>query len=70
MTMAISADQTVVAIANIFMTIDLVFMMYLEVQGIDYSTWGFWQNNLALAVMMFLFLSIAYTKLHFIKKLT
>ncbi|XP_051737150.1 broad substrate specificity ATP-binding cassette transporter ABCG2 [Ctenopharyngodon idella] len=125
MTLAISADQTVVAIANIFMTISFVFMMifsgllvnlpsvagwlnwlkylsipryglaaleineftglqfcegrnanctsgeqHLEDQGIDYSAWGLWQNHLALGIMTFIFLVIAYLKLRFIKKFT
>ncbi|KAM9426251.1 broad substrate specificity ATP-binding cassette transporter ABCG2 [Pholidichthys leucotaenia] len=127
MAMAISADQTVVAIANIFMTITCVFMMifagllvnvtsivswlawlkylsvpryglsavqvneftglkfcegtnqtgpmctgegYLEEQGVDYSTWGFWQNHLALIIMTAIFLTIAYLKLRFIRKFT
>uniref|UniRef100_A0A8C6KAY5 ATP-binding cassette, sub-family G (WHITE), member 2a n=1 Tax=Nothobranchius furzeri TaxID=105023 RepID=A0A8C6KAY5_NOTFU len=138
MAMAISADQTVVAIANIFMTISFVFMMifagllvnlpsiaswlawlkylsipryglsalqanefpglnfctglnssikqqrdacgfcvtrctgesYLEKQGVDYSTWGLWQNHLALIVMIICFLTIAYLKLRFIRKFT
>uniref|UniRef100_A0A673J6Y9 ATP-binding cassette sub-family G member 2-like n=1 Tax=Sinocyclocheilus rhinocerous TaxID=307959 RepID=A0A673J6Y9_9TELE len=97
MTLAISADQTVVAIANIFMTISFVFMMcrkptcndakvllimfssfchcscstgegFLSDQGIDYSTWGMWQNHLALGIMTLIFLIIAYLKLRFIKK--
>ncbi|XP_062852465.1 broad substrate specificity ATP-binding cassette transporter ABCG2d [Trichomycterus rosablanca] len=129
MTMAISADQTVVAIANIFMTIAFVFMMifsgllvnlesvmawlnwlkyfsiprygltalqivefvgltfcdnipisnitqgitctgeqHLKNQGINYSTWGLWQNHLALIIMTILFLLIAYIKLMFIRK--
>uniref|UniRef100_A0A673N692 ATP-binding cassette, sub-family G (WHITE), member 2a n=1 Tax=Sinocyclocheilus rhinocerous TaxID=307959 RepID=A0A673N692_9TELE len=145
MTLAISADQTVVAIANIFMTISFVFMMifsgllvnlpsvadwlnwlkyfsipryglaaleineftglnfcdmrnisstlqammqnysnvlifshcscstgedFLSEQGIDYSTWGLWQNHLALGIMTLIFLIIAYLKLRFIKKFT
>ncbi|CAN9509350.1 unnamed protein product [Ophioblennius macclurei] len=124
MAMAISADQTVVAIATIFMTIICVFMMifagllvslpsiaswlawlkylsiprygltalsineftglnfcgennrnctgedYLTMQGIDYSTWGLWQNHMALAIMTVCFLTIAYLKLRFIKKFT
>ncbi|XP_034021031.1 broad substrate specificity ATP-binding cassette transporter ABCG2-like isoform X2 [Thalassophryne amazonica] len=125
MTLAISADQTVVAIANIFMTITFVFMMifagllvnlpsiaswlvwlkyfsiprygfsalqinefvglrfrmdpndtiytgeqHLMQQGVDYSTWGFCQNHVALGVMTICFLTIAYLKLHFIKKFT
>lgn len=126
MALAISADQTVVAIANIFMTIACVFMMIfagllvnlpsivswlawlkylsiprygftalqineftglnfcggseiifnctgeyqLMVQGVDYSTWGFWQNHLALGIMTICFLTIAYLKLRFIRKFT
>ncbi|NXL17654.1 ABCG2 protein, partial [Setophaga kirtlandii] len=41
---------------------------YLESQGIDTSTWGLWQNHLALACMTLIFLTIAYLKLHFMKK--
>uniref|UniRef100_A0A8C8I1T6 ABC transporter domain-containing protein n=1 Tax=Oncorhynchus tshawytscha TaxID=74940 RepID=A0A8C8I1T6_ONCTS len=132
MTMAISADQSVVAIANIFMTIAFVFMMifsgllvnlpsivewlawfqylsiprygltalqinefvglqfcgdiplngtlppgmtctgedFLKNQGIDYTTWGLWQNHVALAIMTVIFLAIAYFKLRFTKKFT
>ncbi|MBN3315629.1 ABCG2 protein, partial [Atractosteus spatula] len=143
MTLAMSAGQSVVAVANIFMTISFVFMMifsgllvnlpsimdwlawfkylsiprygmaalqvnefvglnfcndtlvvpttpsridincsyrfpgfqctgeeFLEKQGIDYSTWGLWQNHVALAVMTLIFLSIAYLKLRFMKKFT
>lgn len=129
MAMAISADQTVVAIATIFMTIICVFMMifagllvsipsiptwlswlkyfsipryglsalavnefsglifcpgynstnvpfnctgeaYLARQGIDYSTWGLWQNHVALLVMTTCFLTITYLKLRFIRKFT
>uniref|UniRef100_A0A6Q2XND1 ABC transporter domain-containing protein n=1 Tax=Esox lucius TaxID=8010 RepID=A0A6Q2XND1_ESOLU len=65
MTMAISADQSVVAIANIFMTIAFVFMM-----GVDYSTWGLWQNHVAMGVMTIILLVIAYLKLRYIKKFT
>uniref|UniRef100_A0A8K9XUM9 ABC transporter domain-containing protein n=1 Tax=Oncorhynchus mykiss TaxID=8022 RepID=A0A8K9XUM9_ONCMY len=131
MTMAISADQSVVAIANIFMTIAFVFMMifsgllvnlpsivewlawfqylsiprygltalqinefvglqfcgdiplngtlsvsqctgedFLKNQGIDYTTWGLWQNHVALAIMTVIFMAIAYFKLRFTKKFT
>ncbi|XP_070710444.1 broad substrate specificity ATP-binding cassette transporter ABCG2-like [Pempheris klunzingeri] len=131
MALAISADQTVVAIANIFMTIACVFMMifagllvnlrsivnwlawlkylsipryglgalqvnefsglqfcsglnvtmippglictgedFMEQQGVDFSTWGFWQNHVALSIMTTCFLAIAYLKLRFIKKFT
>ncbi|XP_037991517.1 broad substrate specificity ATP-binding cassette transporter ABCG2 isoform X1 [Motacilla alba alba] len=41
---------------------------YLKNQGIDVSTWGLWQNHLALACMTVIFLTIAYLKLHFMKK--
>ncbi|NXU88387.1 ABCG2 protein, partial [Xiphorhynchus elegans] len=41
---------------------------YLKSQGIDASTWGLWQNHLALACMSLIFLTIAYLKLHFMKK--
>ncbi|XP_034451792.1 broad substrate specificity ATP-binding cassette transporter ABCG2d isoform X2 [Hippoglossus hippoglossus] len=143
MTMAISADQSVVALANIFMTITFVFMMifsgllvnlpsimdwlawlkyfsipryglaalninefvglkfceeavrrdanmsagasncsmstaslrctgeqYLDYLGIEYTTWGLWENHTALTVMSFVFLLIAYLKLRYIKKFT
>lgn len=43
---------------------------YLKQQGIDYSEWGLWQNHLALACMTLIFLTIAYLKLLFMKKLT
>ncbi|KAK5875484.1 hypothetical protein CesoFtcFv8_026563 [Champsocephalus esox] len=131
MALAISADQTVVAIANIFITIAYIFMMifagllvnlpsiaswlawlkyfsipryglaalqvneftglkfcgsinttnfppgiactgeeFLDNQGVDWSTWGLWQNHVALGVMTFCFLTIAYLKLRFIRKFT
>ncbi|XP_056136055.1 broad substrate specificity ATP-binding cassette transporter ABCG2-like isoform X1 [Lampris incognitus] len=143
MTLAISADQSVVALANIFMTITFVFMMifsgllvnvpsimdwlawlkylsipryglaalkinefvglkfcdesvvqnittsnatadcivstagvictgeqYLDYLGIEYTTWGLWENHVALTVMALIFLTIAYLKLRFIKKFT
>ncbi|KAL1249214.1 hypothetical protein QQF64_020219 [Cirrhinus molitorella] len=131
MALAISADQTVLSIANIFMTIIFIFMMifsgllvnlpsvagwlnwlkyfsipryglaaleineftglnfcdmrnmsstlvevcstgeeFLSIQGINYSTWGLWQNHLALGIMTLIFLIIAYLKLRFIKKFT
>ncbi|NXG18537.1 ABCG2 protein, partial [Grallaria varia] len=41
---------------------------YLKSQGIDASTWGLWQNHVALACMSLIFLTIAYLKLHFMKK--
>ncbi|XP_023654918.1 broad substrate specificity ATP-binding cassette transporter ABCG2-like isoform X1 [Paramormyrops kingsleyae] len=136
MAYAISADQSIVAMANLFMTVIFVFMMifsgllvnlpsvmnwlewlkyfsiprygltaleineftgltfcgntttpaasaacnvtastitctgeqFLTYQGIDYSTWGLWQNHLAMAIMIIIFLIITYLKLRFIKK--
>ncbi|XP_075564838.1 broad substrate specificity ATP-binding cassette transporter ABCG2 isoform X3 [Pelecanus crispus] len=41
---------------------------YLKTQGIDASSWGLWQNHLALACMTVMFLAIAFLKLHFMKK--
>ncbi|KFV90441.1 ATP-binding cassette sub-family G member 2, partial [Fulmarus glacialis] len=41
---------------------------YLKNQGIVASSWGLWQNHLALACMSVIFLTIAYLKLHFMKK--
>ncbi|NWT14761.1 ABCG2 protein, partial [Vireo altiloquus] len=41
---------------------------YLKSQGIDATPWGLWQNHLALACMSVIFLTIAYLKLHFMKK--
>ncbi|XP_054460635.1 broad substrate specificity ATP-binding cassette transporter ABCG2d [Anoplopoma fimbria] len=143
MTFAISADQSVVALANIYMTITFIFMMifsgllvnlpsmkdwlawlryfsiprysfaalqinefvgltfcdeavilntntspertnssvssvgltctgeqYLDYQGIEHTTWGLWENHVALIIMMFIYLIIAYLKLRYIKKFT
>ncbi|NXG86952.1 ABCG2 protein, partial [Stercorarius parasiticus] len=41
---------------------------YLKKQGIDATSWGLWQNHLALACMTVIFIIIAYLKLHFMKK--
>ncbi|XP_027709187.1 ATP-binding cassette sub-family G member 2 isoform X2 [Vombatus ursinus] len=41
---------------------------HLTNQGIDLSPWGLWQNHVALACMMIIFLTIAYLKLFFLKK--
>lgn len=43
---------------------------FLETQGVDYTTWGLWQNHVALSIMTACFLAIAYLKLRFIKKFT
>ncbi|XP_074084233.1 broad substrate specificity ATP-binding cassette transporter ABCG2 [Macrotis lagotis] len=41
---------------------------FLRNQGIDLSDWGLWQNHVALACMIVIFLTIAYLKLLFMKK--
>lgn len=43
---------------------------YLYYQGIKYTTWGLWENHVALSVMTVIFLIITYLKLRFIKKFT
>ncbi|KAA8594693.1 hypothetical protein FQN60_011828 [Etheostoma spectabile] len=43
---------------------------YLDYLGIEYTTWGLWENHVALTVMTFIFLVIAYLKLRYIKKFT
>ncbi|KAG2462440.1 broad substrate specificity ATP-binding cassette transporter ABCG2-like [Polypterus senegalus] len=43
---------------------------YLCGQGIGYDDWAMWQNNLAMACMIIIFLAIAYFKLRFMKKFT
>uniref|UniRef100_A0A0K8RDX0 Putative atp-binding cassette superfamily g member 2 transporter breast cancer resistance protein n=1 Tax=Ixodes ricinus TaxID=34613 RepID=A0A0K8RDX0_IXORI len=43
---------------------------FLINQGIDLSPWGLWQNHVALACMLVIFLTIAYLKLLFLKKFT
>ncbi|XP_068611965.1 broad substrate specificity ATP-binding cassette transporter ABCG2-like [Brachionichthys hirsutus] len=131
MTLAISADQSVVAVANVFTTVTFIFMMlfggllvnlrslagwlswlrYASIPrygysallvnelsglnfctasnrsdadpgrtcdgedvlvqlGVDGSYWGFWQNHVALSIMMVVFLSITYMKLRLLKKFT
>ncbi|XP_039594323.1 broad substrate specificity ATP-binding cassette transporter ABCG2-like [Polypterus senegalus] len=44
--------------------------VYLCGQGIGYDDWAMWQNILALACMIPIFLTIAYLRLHFMKKFT
>ncbi|XP_061438932.1 broad substrate specificity ATP-binding cassette transporter ABCG2-like [Rhineura floridana] len=41
---------------------------YLKSQGIEATAWGLWQNHIALACMMIIFLTISYIKLRFMKK--
>ncbi|XP_067902602.1 broad substrate specificity ATP-binding cassette transporter ABCG2-like [Heterodontus francisci] len=43
---------------------------YLARQGIEASVWGLWQNHVALALMMTIFLMISYTKLRFMQKMS
>ncbi|XP_055027065.2 broad substrate specificity ATP-binding cassette transporter ABCG2c isoform X1 [Misgurnus anguillicaudatus] len=42
--------------------------MYLDNQEIDYSTWGFWQNQVALAGIMCICLTLAYVQLRRISR--
>ncbi|KAM9476979.1 broad substrate specificity ATP-binding cassette transporter ABCG2-like [Clarias gariepinus] len=41
---------------------------HLQSQGINYSTWGLWQNHVALIIMTIIFLITAYIKLRFMRK--
>ncbi|XP_074849744.1 broad substrate specificity ATP-binding cassette transporter ABCG2-like [Carettochelys insculpta] len=43
---------------------------YLKNQGIEATSWGLWQNHVALACMIIIFLTISYLKLCFMKKLS
>ncbi|XP_029453857.1 ATP-binding cassette sub-family G member 2 isoform X2 [Rhinatrema bivittatum] len=43
---------------------------YLAGQGIEATTWGLWQNHVALGCLTVIFLTIAYLKLSFMKKLS
>ena len=43
---------------------------YLDYLGIEYTTWGLWENHVALIVMSIIFLVITYLKLRYIKKFT
>ncbi|XP_063165820.1 broad substrate specificity ATP-binding cassette transporter ABCG2-like [Candoia aspera] len=43
---------------------------YLKMQGIGTTSWDMWQNHVALLCMTFIFLTIAYLKLKFLKKYT
>uniref|UniRef100_A0A8C7HW65 ABC transporter domain-containing protein n=1 Tax=Oncorhynchus kisutch TaxID=8019 RepID=A0A8C7HW65_ONCKI len=42
--------------------------VYLETQGIDYSTWGFWQNHVALAGIITVCMVLAYIQLRRINR--
>ncbi|KAJ8373079.1 hypothetical protein AAFF_G00271340 [Aldrovandia affinis] len=37
--------------------------MYMKAQGIDYSPWGFWQNQVALFGIAFVCMVLAYIQL-------
>ncbi|KAJ1218524.1 hypothetical protein NDU88_006102 [Pleurodeles waltl] len=43
---------------------------FLALQGLGPSSWDLWQNHVALGCMTIIFLSIAYLKLFFMKKMT
>uniref|UniRef100_A0A3B3V2D2 ATP binding cassette subfamily G member 2 (JR blood group) n=1 Tax=Poecilia latipinna TaxID=48699 RepID=A0A3B3V2D2_9TELE len=43
---------------------------YLDYLGIEYSSWGLWENHVALTVMTVVFLFVAYLKLRYIRKFT
>uniref|UniRef100_A0A7M4F2Z8 ATP-binding cassette sub-family G member 2-like n=1 Tax=Crocodylus porosus TaxID=8502 RepID=A0A7M4F2Z8_CROPO len=43
---------------------------YLKIQGIEVTAWGMWKNYMALICMTLIFLTIAYVKLRFLKKLS
>nr|XP_046188597.1 broad substrate specificity ATP-binding cassette transporter ABCG2-like isoform X5 [Oncorhynchus gorbuscha] len=42
--------------------------VYLETQGIDYSTWGFWQNHVALSGIITVCMVLAYIQLRRINR--
>lgn len=42
--------------------------MYLDHQEIDYSTWGFWQNQVALTGIMCVCLILTYVQLRRINR--
>uniref|UniRef100_A0A6Q2Z1W6 ABC transporter domain-containing protein n=1 Tax=Esox lucius TaxID=8010 RepID=A0A6Q2Z1W6_ESOLU len=42
--------------------------VYLRIQGIDYSTWGFWQNQVALAGITTVCMFLAYVQLRRINR--
>ncbi|EDL99481.1 rCG37898 [Rattus norvegicus] len=41
---------------------------FLEIQGFHLSSWGFWENHLALACTMIILLTITYVQLLLLKK--
>ncbi|XP_071951994.1 broad substrate specificity ATP-binding cassette transporter ABCG2-like [Antedon mediterranea] len=41
---------------------------YMDQQGIDYSTWGLWQNQMALGIMILVLLTLSYIQLRRIPK--
>lgn len=55
-------------IASVYLNFRCTGDEYLESQGIELSPWGLWQNHVALACMIIIFLTIAYVKLLFLKK--
>uniref|UniRef100_A0AAQ6IDH7 ABC transporter domain-containing protein n=1 Tax=Anabas testudineus TaxID=64144 RepID=A0AAQ6IDH7_ANATE len=43
---------------------------YLEYLGLEYTTWGLWENHVALTAMTIIFLIISYLKLRYVQKFT
>ncbi|XP_029409410.1 ATP-binding cassette sub-family G member 3-like [Nannospalax galili] len=41
---------------------------FLTIQDIDLSSWGFWKNHVALAIIMIIFLTVTYVQLLLLKK--
>uniref|UniRef100_A0AAZ3PJ01 ABC transporter domain-containing protein n=1 Tax=Oncorhynchus tshawytscha TaxID=74940 RepID=A0AAZ3PJ01_ONCTS len=53
---------------NPYLSLSLPGEVYLETQGIDYSTWGFWQNHVALAGIITVCMVLAYIQLRRINR--
>uniref|UniRef100_A0AAZ3P6U4 ABC transporter domain-containing protein n=1 Tax=Oncorhynchus tshawytscha TaxID=74940 RepID=A0AAZ3P6U4_ONCTS len=53
---------------NPSLSLSLPGEVYLETQGIDYSTWGFWQNHVALAGIITVCMVLAYIQLRRINR--
>ncbi|XP_033110127.1 broad substrate specificity ATP-binding cassette transporter ABCG2-like [Anneissia japonica] len=41
---------------------------YMDKQGIDYSTWGLWQNQMALGIMALSLMTLAYIQLRIVPR--
>uniref|UniRef100_A0A8C1Z5E7 ABC transporter domain-containing protein n=1 Tax=Cyprinus carpio TaxID=7962 RepID=A0A8C1Z5E7_CYPCA len=53
---------------SFFLMIRLTGEMYLQSQGIDYSLWGFWQNQVALLGIVLVCMTFAYIQLRRINR--